>query len=701
MFFFVLLSIGLAYQHQQAVYQEEKLKTLEELSKISQAKVGLFHKWLEDTKRDIRYLIAAPSIRGILEKTRPSEHQNFDSLTLDQFYNSLANSFSAYLLAKENVTQARLIGVDNNGLELVRVNKINTDALPVRREDLQQKGARDYFKAIAKLTQNEIYISDINLNRENGEVSLPIEPTLRMGIPIYQNDSSLFGELVLNFSMQNWLAIFSKTPTQNSRIQSYLMNTDGAYLAHPDKGKAFGFDLGEPLFFDDEFKVSSEAVIQRKVQANSFKTEEFFYAKQTIWLESNSKRNISLVLMQPRANALHHSIEAGLYRLAAFLLFGVSVGSLILYLSFRERIKQEKIKFEMTNQMDLLTRQIVNSSPVAQILVNTQGCIELVNDETLKLFGYEKSELLGQSIELLIPHDVRHIHISLREKYSVSAEKRRMGVGKELKALKKDQQMIPVEIGLSRIDTLDGVKILAAIIDISTHQKLLLDLSRRNSELHDFAYVASHDLKSPLRGIDQLASWLEEDLKGQIDPESVENLKLMRSRINRMELLLSDLLSYARAGNTSDSPELIDTSVLIQDIYDLHCVNSAFKLELIEPMPRFKTVKTPLEVVLRNLITNAIKHHDKDYGEITISASEKANFIEFKVEDDGPGIEKAHRERIFGLFQTLRPRDEVEGSGMGLAIVKKTIETFGGSIQLTDSDSHGTLFIFTWPIYEA
>lgn len=228
-------------------------------------------------------------------------------------------------------------------------------------------------------------------------------------------------------------------------------------------------------------------------------------------------------------------------------------------------------------------------------------------------------------------------------------------------------------------------------------QKLLREMTAINAELNSFTYIASHDLKSPLRGIDQLASWIAEDLEGQLDGNTQKHLALMQNRIKRMEKLLDDLLEYSRAGRSIGDDSLVDTRALIDDIFDLIAVNKPAQLKYLSPMPEFTTQRAPLEVVLRNLIGNAIKHHPGGAIEIYIEAQKRRGGYEFGVGDNGAGIASEHHEKIFTMFQTLKPRDAVEGSGIGLALVKKTVEGRGGTIRVESDGVSGSWFYFTWP----
>jgi signal transduction histidine kinase len=216
--------------------------------------------------------------------------------------------------------------------------------------------------------------------------------------------------------------------------------------------------------------------------------------------------------------------------------------------------------------------------------------------------------------------------------------------------------------------------------------------------LEDFAYVASHDLKAPLRGIDNAAKWLEEDLHGLSD-ESRTMLELMRSRINRMEKLLDDLLTYSRTGRDETVVRETNVEDMIGNIIEVLGPPAHIKVRVEGELPIIVTASAQLEQVLRNLINNAIKHHDKQNGEVVISGGRSGDLLEFVVRDDGPGILPEFHGKIFQLFQTLKRRDGVEGSGMGLAVVKKLVEQQNTTITVhSQGDGKGAEFRFRWPI---
>jgi len=228
-------------------------------------------------------------------------------------------------------------------------------------------------------------------------------------------------------------------------------------------------------------------------------------------------------------------------------------------------------------------------------------------------------------------------------------------------------------------------------------EKLLGELSRSNTDLEQFAYVASHDLKSPLRAIDSLAGWLQEDLAEVLVGDSRKHLDLLRQRTRRMERLLDDLLAYSRAGRVPADIVRVDVARLLAEIVEMIGAPAGFVVQARPPLPVFATAVTPLRQVLTNLIANAIKHHDRPAGGIELAVREAGEWYEFTVADDGPGIAPEFHERIFGMFQTLRPRDEVEGSGIGLALVRRIVTRYGGTAEVECRQPRGSRFRFTWP----
>ncbi|QCR23334.1 CHASE3 domain-containing protein [Pontibacter sp. SGAir0037] len=227
------------------------------------------------------------------------------------------------------------------------------------------------------------------------------------------------------------------------------------------------------------------------------------------------------------------------------------------------------------------------------------------------------------------------------------------------------------------------------------------ELERKNKELDQFAYVVSHDLKAPLRGIEVASRWVEEDMGQELPANVREYLVMMRVRVHRMENLINGILALARIGRTNHTEEVVDVQQLLTEIIDLLSPPKGFNIHIQDEMPVIYTVRIQLQQVFSNLISNAIKYHHKDTGNVWIRHQIENDFHVFSVTDDGPGIDTEYHDRIFVIFQTLQERDAVESTGVGLAIVKKIVEWQGGTIRINSEPDQGATFTFTWPIVEA
>lgn len=221
-------------------------------------------------------------------------------------------------------------------------------------------------------------------------------------------------------------------------------------------------------------------------------------------------------------------------------------------------------------------------------------------------------------------------------------------------------------------------------------------LEKRNQELDQFAYVASHDLKAPLRGLITIVKWIEEEQAAELSPQLRTYLDQMKGRLSRLEDLINGLLAYARVGRVAQPPATVDVAQLLTEVAEL-VVPTDFTLHLDPTLPTFVTDRLGLQQVFTNLLSNAVKYHQRGAGQLAISSREAGRCYEFRVQDDGPGIAPEYHQKIFLLFQTLRDRHTAESTGIGLSIVKKIIDEHQGTIRVESAPGQGAGFIFTWP----
>jgi light-regulated signal transduction histidine kinase (bacteriophytochrome) len=236
---------------------------------------------------------------------------------------------------------------------------------------------------------------------------------------------------------------------------------------------------------------------------------------------------------------------------------------------------------------------------------------------------------------------------------------------------------------------------------LAVHEQASLEqatrLERSNRELDQFAYVASHDLKAPLRGIANLTQWIEEDLGDMVTGETREHMALLKGRVHRMEALIDGILLYSRAGRVAEATRTVDVQELLTETIELLAPRPPAAIALESPMPVLVTERVPLQQVFMNLLGNALKYGDRPDIRVTVRAEDEGERVRFAVSDNGPGIAPQYHERIWQIFQTLAARDKVEGTGIGLSVVRKLVETRGGRAWVESQPGEGTTFYFTWP----
>jgi signal transduction histidine kinase len=261
-----------------------------------------------------------------------------------------------------------------------------------------------------------------------------------------------------------------------------------------------------------------------------------------------------------------------------------------------------------------------------------------------------------------------------------------------LYAASKDPDAEPVE--LHHQDEIEKLSVVLEAFRNKTQK-----IKQSNEELERFAFIAAHDLKSPLRAVESLSEWLEEDLGENIPEKNRQHLAEIRNRIRLMDRLLDDTLEYARV-DTKIKPktnELVIGKLLLEEIITLVNPPSSFTIKIDNRLSEIILLRFPLQQVLYNLIGNALIHHDKQAGLIEIKLDESDSHYKFFVCDDGPGIDQRYHQKIFEMFQTLQPRDKTRGRGLGLAIVRKIITNNGENISIESTPGQGSAFCFTWP----
>ena len=274
----------------------------------------------------------------------------------------------------------------------------------------------------------------------------------------------------------------------------------------------------------------------------------------------------------------------------------------------------------------------------------------------------------------------------------------------ESSLLSKKGQIVPVEVAMS-IAKMHGEPHLISIIrDITErrikdeqNQQLMTRLASANTELRDFAFVVSHDLKAPLRAISSLATWISQDYADKLDEDGKDQLELLVQRVGRMGKLIDGILEYSRIGRVTEKFAKIDLQQTLSDIVDILTPPEHITVTIQPNMPVLMAEPTRIGQLFQNLLSNAIKYNDKPQGLITVTCEDKGDSWQFEITDNGPGIPEKDYERVFQIFQTVKPRDEVDSTGVGLTVVKKIINTLQGKIWIDSKLGEYTTFSFILP----
>ncbi|MES2164522.1 MAG: PAS domain S-box protein [Pseudomonadota bacterium] len=367
-------------------------------------------------------------------------------------------------------------------------------------------------------------------------------------------------------------------------------------------------------------------------------------------------------------------------------------------------VTERKLAQQALQESEARMRAIFETAVDAIITIDEQGVLERLNPAAERLFGYAEAEVAGRNVSMLMPQPHRKLHDGYLAHYRDTGEKRIIGKGREVEGLRKDGSVFPMELSVVEMQLGARRMFTGMVRDISErkraeehNRRLMQEISSANEELTNFAYVVSHDLKAPLRGIGSLADWLATDYAEQFNDEGKEHMRLLINRVHRMSSLIDGILQYSRVGRVREAQSAVDLNQLLVDVVDLLAPPPQFRITVAPALPTVQIEPTRIQQVFHNLISNAIKYMDKPDGVIEIGCEDDGSHWRFSVRDNGPGIETRHFERIFQLFQTLASRDRVESTGVGLALAKKIVEMYQGRIWLESQMGQGCTFWFTLP----
>lgn len=361
---------------------------------------------------------------------------------------------------------------------------------------------------------------------------------------------------------------------------------------------------------------------------------------------------------------------------------------------------------------------ILNIANEAIISIDNAQQIILYNKGAERIFGYKVAEILGQPLNLLLPEALRAIHQNHIAEFAQSPTTARyMGKRQQIVGLRKNGDVFPAEASISKLQVQDGFIFTVVLRDTTNrletermlqhvNKKLAsqaIKLEEANAELMQYAYVVSHDIRAPLRAIHNYADFLREDLADTLAEEQAAYLAGLNLAVQEAETLVEDLLTLSRIGRRSAEIEPVDLNQFLKDLVEALSLPADTTVSLAENWPTVQTEPILLRQIFQNLILNGLKFNQTSLKQVDLNwqqkiiENENRAYIEISVRDNGIGIAPEYQEQIFHVFERLHTRQEFEGTGIGLAIVRKAIRKLGGSVRLESQVGAGSTFFITLP----
>ncbi len=349
-------------------------------------------------------------------------------------------------------------------------------------------------------------------------------------------------------------------------------------------------------------------------------------------------------------------------------------------------------------------RAVAETANDGIVTIDDEARVLYCNDAVFRIFGYD--DLVGKSVETIIPERYRPAHREGLARYVTTGESRIVGTTIELVGLHKDGREIPIELSLSDWRTEDGLFFTGIVRDITPRNEAeralnetIEELARSNAELGLLSYVASHDLREPLRTVASNVQLLGREMEGKLTGPARKSLRFALEGTHRMQELIEDLLAYSRVGTEWREFQPLDTDALVDEVLTgLYATIQAEKAVITkDELPIVWGDRTQVAQVFQNLLSNAIKFHNAGPPVVHVSSERDGDRWVFSVRDEGIGFDPEFSEHIFTVFQRLHPPEEYPGTGIGLAICRKIVDRHGGRIWAESEPGKGSVFRFTLP----
>ncbi|MAL39779.1 MAG: hypothetical protein CMO04_07835 [Thalassospira sp.] len=708
---------GFIFFYEKSVEQEVFSDTNQDLQQLlAQGRSVLFND-LYRFRDNLSFLHATPPISGLTRAESNSGIDPFDGTSFDQWKLRLETIFIAMLHNNASIDQLRIIRTNDAGSELVRVNRRGGNIYAVPDQMLQDKGTTDYFAHSAALKPDELFVSRINLNQEFGQIEYPIRPTLRLSLPIFNEDGTRFGFLIMNINAQNLLTRLQKEVTGDFEI--ILTDDDGFYIAHPLEEYRFSRDLLPEHRWDKDYDTRENEQTGLITATELSSNRRFYIQASTIQFASNpaSVLHLYAAIASQRVADVIWKRRLSTYGFAAVSIIIMTITLLLLLRGYRNSIHLADARAEH--------EAIIRSSSDGVIGLKRSGTVSSVNETAEKLFEIKRSTAIGRNIaDLNILPDVdfaEKIKQVTTAKTPVSFDATFVSASTDKKEL-----LLTCSPIISDGRGITGAAVIAR--DVTQERIAERQIRRANAELEEkvakrtaelaeahkkalqasdmksaFISNVSHEMRTPLNGMVGAHKLIERD---PLTENQRKYLLMAETSCSTLMTLINDILDLSKieAGKLEFESKPFNPLQLFEAIASSSVIRSREKgLDLILDTVGLDHIElygdaTRLKQVLNNLLSNAIKFTDEGYVGIFVASKVEGERIrlDVSVEDSGIGISEENKHKLFTAFtqEDTSISSEFGGTGLGLSICRQLCGLMHGDINFDSTKGTGSRFFF-------